>query len=141
MKDDHVIIKKSFIQWKGVFASRDFKKWEKVLHRDISHTIPKDVFQKMTDKEKEYITFLNGKYTVMQSPEKYVNHSCEPNTTAKDFCDVAIKDIKKGEEITGNYLETEENTKINMKCTCKSKQCKKYILNRQKNQPACPVGR
>ncbi len=127
MKDDQVIIKKSFIQWKGVFASRDFKKWEKVLHRDISHTIPKDVFQKMPDKEKEYITFLNGKYTVMQSPEKYINHSCEANTTAENFCDVAIRDIRKWEEITRNYIEVEANTTGKMKCTCKSKQCKKYI--------------
>ncbi len=127
MKDDCIIVQKSHIQWKGAFATRDFKKWEKVLHRDVSYTISKDKFMKMSPAEKKYISFLNDRYTIMQSPEKYVNHSCEPNTTAKDFCDVAIRDIKKGEEITGNYIETEDSTEGKMKCICKSKKCKKYI--------------
>jgi len=77
------------------FATRDFIKGEKVLHWNRENTITKSVFQKISDAEKKYITLLNGRYTIMQSPEKYVNHSCEPNTTAKDFCDIAIRDIKK----------------------------------------------
>ena len=127
MKNDNIIVKVSKIQGKGVFASRDFKKWEKVLHRDISNTITNDTFHEMSDKEKKHITYLNDRYTIMQSPEKYVNHSCEPNTTAKDFCDVAVRDIKKGEEITWDYSETEDGTSVQMKCTCKSKKCKKHI--------------
>lgn len=61
----------------------------------------------------------------MQAPEKYVNHSCEPNTTAKGFCDVAIRNIKKGEEITGNYEETAGGASF--KCSCGSTNCKKII--------------
>lgn len=62
----------------------------------------------------------------MQEPEKYTNHSCDSNTKAKNFCDVAIKDIKKGEEITVDYTEAlTPGTK--MECNCKSKSCKKII--------------
>ena len=62
----------------------------------------------------------------MQEPERYVNHSCDANTTAKNPCDIAIRDIKKGEDVTGNYSEELiPNTK--MKCNCKSKNCRKII--------------
>ncbi len=126
MKSDNVIVKNSSIEGKGVFALRDFKKGEVVLHWNISHTLPKEKVDQMTDEEKKYISFLNDKYVVMQEPEKYVNHSCEPNTTAKNFCDVAIKDIRKGEEITTNYTE-ELPPDTSMKCNCGSKNCRKII--------------
>jgi hypothetical protein len=49
----------------------------------------------MSEEQQKYISFLNQTYVIMQEPEKRVNHSCNANTTAKDFCDVAIRDIKK----------------------------------------------
>jgi len=126
MKSDKVIIKNSSIDGKGVFALRDFKKGEVILHWDISHILPKEKVDQMTDEEKKYISFLDDKYVVMQEPEKYVNHSCKPNTIAKNFCDVAIKDIKRGEEITADYTE-ELPPNTSMKCNCGSSKCKKII--------------
>lgn len=127
MKEDFVIIHKSSIDGKWVFATRDFKKGEKVLHRDISKTVSKSLFQKMTKKQKDYISFVEGKYIVMQSPEKFVNHSCQANTTAKNFCDVAIRDIKKWEEITGNYDEVSSDKEKTIPCTCNTKSCRVFI--------------
>jgi len=126
MKQDKFIIKNSFIEGKGVFALRDFIKGEIVLQWDISHTLPKEKVDKMSNEEKKYISFFNGKYVIMQEPEKYVNHSCEPNTTANDFCDVAIRDIKEGEEITADYTE-ELPPNTYMKCNCGSNKCKKIV--------------
>lgn len=103
MQTDAVEVKPSTIEWKGVFALRDFKKGEIVLHRDISHTTNENEVKKMSAEQQKYISFLNQTYVIMQAPEKFVNHSCEANTTAKDFCDVTIRDIKKWEEITANY--------------------------------------
>jgi len=74
-----------------------------VLHRDTSHTTTKENVDKMTPEQEKYISFLDQTYVIMQEPEKFVNHSCDANTTAKDFCDVASRDIMKGEEITANY--------------------------------------
>ncbi len=124
MNKDSIIVKNSKINWKWVFALRDFKKGEIVLYWDISHILPKEIFDKMPDNDKKYISYLDGKYIIMQEPEKYVNHSCEPNTTAKNFCDIAIKNIKKWEEITGNYQETWESY---FDCNCGAKDCKNAL--------------
>ena len=60
----------------------------------------------------------------MQSPERFVNHSCESNTTVKNRSDIAIKNIKKGEEITSNYSSHGIES---FKCKCGSKGCKGII--------------
>jgi len=122
MKTDDVLVKSSNIHDKGVFAARDFKAGEIVLRWDISNVLLENEVSKMTEEEKRYITFLDDKYVLMQEPERFVNHSCNANTTAKQFCDVAKRDIKKGEEITANYKE-ELPPNTYMKCNCGSPNC------------------
>jgi len=61
----------------------------------------------------------------MQVPEKYVNHSCNANTRVGNQCDIAIRDIKKGEEITSDYGK--EGSFISFKCECGSKNCRGRI--------------
>lgn len=126
MTTDDVAISDSKIQGKGVFAARNFKKGEIVLRWDTSHLIPADKVTQLSDKDKKYISFFNNKYVVMQEPEKYVNHSCDANTTAVNFCDVATRDINKGEEITGNYSE-ELLPGTEMTCNCGSINCRRII--------------
>jgi hypothetical protein len=126
MKSDNVVIKKSKIHSKGIFALRNFKKGEVVLHYDISHKIIKTDFDKMSNRQKEYISFLDGKYIKIQEPEKYVNHSCDPNTKSENFCDIAIKNIKIGEEITSDY-SNQLAPNVRMKCNCGNKKCRKII--------------
>ena len=123
MNTDEVMVKNSKIEGKGVFALRNFKKGEVILHWDASKTLLKEVSDKMSQNDKKYISFLGGKYIIMQAPEKYVNHSCEPNTTAKNFCDIAIRDIKKEEEITADYAE-ELPPDTYLECHCGSKKCR-----------------
>ncbi len=62
----------------------------------------------------------------MGFPENCVNHSCDANTNAKDFCDVAKGDIAKDEEITADYSETMVPGDA-MVCNCGSKNCRKVI--------------
>jgi SET domain-containing protein len=122
MKTNDVLVKKSSIHGSGVFAGRDFKAGEIVLRWDISNTLPDKEVAKMTEDEKRYISYMDGKYIIMQNPEKYVNHSCDSNTTAKHFCDIAKRDIAKGEEITADYKE-ELPPNVHMRCNCGSKKC------------------
>jgi SET domain-containing protein len=122
----NVIVKESKIHEKGVFASRNFKKGEVVLKWDISHELTKKEVDSMPEEEKRYVTFFDGKYVLMQPPERYVNHSCEANTHAENFCDVAKRDIMEGEEITADYAE-EGVPDMNMKCKCGSKNCRGII--------------
>jgi hypothetical protein len=56
-----VIIKKSKIHGKGVFANRDFKKGEAVMKWDISKTISKEQFEKLSEQEKIYTNSTGGR--------------------------------------------------------------------------------
>jgi SET domain-containing protein len=112
-----VVIKKSKIQGKGVFANKDFKKGEIVLNWSPKK-ITKEEADKLNIKQKHYLYKERSKYFLMQSPEKYVNRSCEANTIPKNLCDVAVRSIKKGEEITSNY------NNVSFKCKCGAKNCK-----------------
>lgn len=117
---DNIVIKQSKINNKGIFANRDFKKNEIVLswHPKI---INEKEFKKLTKKKNHYLLKQDGLYFLMQSPEKYVNHSCEPNTKPINKSDVATREIKKGEEITSSYLSA------GSKCNCSSNNCKGII--------------
>ncbi|MBS3088672.1 SET domain-containing protein-lysine N-methyltransferase [Candidatus Pacearchaeota archaeon] len=122
----NISIKKSKIEGKGVFASRNFKEGEIVIKWDISRQLTPEEVKELPEAEKKYIAYFKGKYILMKSPAKYVNHSCDANTYVNNFCDIAKRDIKKGEEITSDYSKTME-TNDSMKCDCKSKNCKKII--------------
>jgi SET domain-containing protein len=122
----NLIIKNSEINGKGIFANKDFKKGEIILEWDTTHELKEEEVKELSDNEKKYVSYENGKYILMQEPEKYMNHSCDSNTYAKEFQDIAKKDIKKGEEITTTYPE-EEIPDNQMKCNCKSKNCRGII--------------
>jgi SET domain-containing protein len=121
-----ITIENSKIHGRGVFANRDFKKGEVVFKWNPKELSEEELTNLPKEDKKHVITINEIKY-LMQSPEKYVNHSCEPNTNVDKlhFCDVAIKDIKKGEEITSDYWEDPYHPK--MKCNCGSKKCRGFI--------------
>lgn len=68
---------------------------------------------------------------------RFINHSCNPNARAEVWTVgdrervgiFAIKDIKKGKEITYdyNFESYDKNTHSTQKCYCGSKNCRKYI--------------
>lgn len=89
-----IIVKKSNIHGKGVFAWRDFLKWEIVL-KWKKMNISNKRFLLLDEEEKNQVSEISWKYILMQTPEKYVNYSCDPNTNIIDYCDVAIKNIRK----------------------------------------------
>lgn len=101
---DDVIIKKSKIGQfdKGVFANRDFKKGEIVIRYTNIKPLTKKEFQNLPESEKQFTHKHWGVICLYLSPARYVNHSPNPNTVQnlKERYDVAIRDIKKGEEIT-----------------------------------------
>ncbi|HEY4509359.1 MAG TPA: SET domain-containing protein [Candidatus Paceibacterota bacterium] len=58
----------------------------------------------------------------------YMNHSCEPNVGFNDGYDfIAIKNIKKGEELFWDYGYDENNSRFKMKCVCGSNNCRQII--------------
>ncbi len=101
MKD--IRIKKSKIGQfdKGVFAIRDFKKGEVIIKYRLK-TLTEKEFENLSNELKKFTHVHWGQIYLYSIPERYVNHSSDPNTKSdlKNKADVAIRDIKKGEEIT-----------------------------------------
>lgn len=123
-----VVVKKSEIHGKGVFAARDFKKGEVVIdYSTCSIPLTKEQVDELPEGEKRYVSYVgNGKWVLFKPPARFVNHSCDPNTNSKSECDIAVRDIKEGEEITADYV-AEKVPGLNMKCHCGSKNCRKVI--------------
>ena len=120
-------IKKSKIDRQGLFANRNFKKGEVVTKWDTSKVISPEEYEKISDEVKEHISNLgNGKYLIVQAPEKYINHSCDPNTYVYNAQDIALRDINSREEITSDY-STDSIGKHSFKCNCGSINCKQII--------------
>jgi SET domain-containing protein len=122
----NVAVVQSKIQGRGLFAQKDFKKGEMVLDwNEKNKYLSKEEVQELSDDEKRYVALHDGKYLFIAEPERHMNHSCDPNTETKDGLDFALRDIKKGEEITGDY--DKEGTLIGFSCNCRSDNCRKFI--------------
>jgi SET domain-containing protein len=119
---NNLTILPSTIQGKGVFATKDFKKGETIINWEPCITkITNEEIKQLEPIEKKYVY----KNTLLQSPNRFLNHSCNNNTLPKNGVNVAIKDIIKGQEITTNY-DKEDIPKLNLKCRCRD-DCKRII--------------
>ena len=114
-----VEVRESKIEGKGVFALRDFKKGERVLEWGARKELSEEELAALSEEERRrYVSFKDGKYLLSGEPMRYINHSCDPNTLPKDNGDVAIRDIKAGEEITSSYRDE------GVVCNCGAANCK-----------------
>lgn len=66
----------------------------------------------------------------------FMNHSCSPNVGVNDIGDfVAMKFIRKGEELVWDYAFGEIDSDIKMKCNCGSKSCRGVLTGRDWRRP------
>ena len=131
-------IKKSNIDNKGLCASQDIKDRTKIIEYKGKILTKKQVEEnsKFDNEKAIYLFNINKKYD-LDGDFKYniarlINHSCDPNCevfgTGLKVWVYAIKDIKKGEELSYDYgFGFDENYK-DYPCKCGSKNCCKYIL-------------
>ena len=123
---DGVGVRESGIQGRGLYALREFNAGEIVLRWDLSHTIPHEQVDSLTEAERRYTHPLDDKRTlIVQPPERFVNHSCRNNTEVRDFCDVALRRIEVGEEITSDYGS--DGSGVRFDCLCGSDNCRGRI--------------
>lgn len=142
-------IRESKIHTKGVFAIKDIPKntciieyfGEKVTKAEgnrrveVSH----DTHLKNKEKAGTYLFELNDDYDidgdVPGNDAKYINHSCEPNSEYRIIGNkiyiYAIRDIKKGEEITYNYGFSFDEDYEEFRCNCGTKKCSGYMLKEE----------
>jgi SET domain-containing protein len=129
-----VAIKGSAIHGKGVYATRAFRKGETVLLWSPTYLMA-DEIKDLPEEDKPYIDYVDGQPIVMGDPERFVNHSCAPNTMGGDLSDIAVRDIDEGEEITTNYAEC-HIPGGKMPCTCGTADCRGTIIGKNKMKKA-----
>lgn len=86
---------------KGVYANRDFKEGDVIIKYNLK-PLTKEEYLKLPESEKMFTHIHNGQIFLYSKPERYVNHSDNPNTyqDLEGKCDIALRDIKRGEMIT-----------------------------------------
>ena len=130
--------KKSKINNRGLFASREIPKGTKIINY-----IGKIITKKQTENNPKfdngkaiYLFTLNKKYDLdgdfSYNTARLINHSCDPN------CEVegkglklwikAIKDIKKNDELTYDYGFSYDKDYKDYPCKCGSINCCGYIV-------------
>ena len=104
MKD--VIIGSGNLDGKGIYANRDFKKGEVVIKYNLT-SITEQEFKNLSENEKQFTHSHRGVNYLYSEPERYVNHSDNPNTyqDLTNNCDIALRNIKKGEMITTDAMK------------------------------------
>jgi SET domain-containing protein len=131
-------IRRSKIDNLGLYASKNIKKGTKVIEYKGKVITRKEAEEnpKYDNDKAIYLFNLNKKYDldgdVSWNTARLINHSCSNN------CDyngvglklwvIAIKDIKKGEELTCDYGFGYDEDYRQFPCKCHSKNCCGYIV-------------
>jgi SET domain-containing protein len=118
----------------GVFSAVQFSPGEIILKIDDSRVMTDaSLLDPAKGEFEHHCDYLaGGKTVLMQPPERFINHRCDPNaftrTIAGDRYVVALREIRPGEEITYDYcLNSEGDTAWD--CSCGSPECRKRLLS------------
>ena len=142
-------VRRSKIQGRGVFATRDIRKGEELVEYKGEHIDDAEADRRYPFEDNErHHTFLfqldDGSIIdagVHGNAAKYINHSCDPNCEAVEYDGrifiEALKNIKKGEELVYDYhfILEEPHNAANKKlypCNCGSKKCRGTILAKKR---------
>ncbi|MEK7104804.1 MAG: SET domain-containing protein [Patescibacteria group bacterium] len=128
--------KKRVLHGFGVFTKEKIKKGERVIVFG-GYVMTTKQFNTLTEKLKSYpfqidndLYFGLSKISEVEEAD-YLNHSCNPSCGfGGEITIVAMRDIKKGEEITIDYVMCLTSREIKpMNCDCGSKFCRKKITS------------
>ena len=131
-------IKKSNIDNQGLIASQDIKDRTKIIEYKGKIITKKQVEEneKFDNEKAIYLFNINKKYDLdgdfKYNTARLINHSCNPNCevfgTGLKVWVYAIRDIKKGEELTYDYGFGFDEGYKDFPCRCRSKNCAGYIV-------------
>ena len=131
-------IKTSKIHGRGCFATKRFARRKKVAEY-TGERITNAEAERRGHRRVLRISGLDGRWSIDGSRggngTHYINHSCRPNcymqTISGHLMVLALRDIRPGEEITVDYVETMHSDR--KRCACKAPGCRGKINK--------PVGR
>jgi uncharacterized protein len=124
-----VEVRQSAINQEGVFALARFGPGELILAIDDSYVVDEE--HPAPEGEENHCDYLEaGKVVWMQMPERYINHSCDPNVYVKTIDGVrqviALREIHPGQEITYDYCVNGYGDVV-WQCNCQSARCRRDI--------------
>ncbi len=123
-----VIIGASSIHRRGMIAAEDIPKGSFILFVKGKRHYLRVSTKKQSLSHPDWIGISRYTWIDPQVPCKYLNHSCEPSAGMRGRIGIyALKDIRKGDEITVDYSTIEPDSLWEMKCTCGAKRCRKII--------------
>ncbi len=131
-------VKKSNIDKNGLYAAKNIKSG-KVIIKYKGKIITKkesDINPKYDNDKAIYLFNLNKRYDLdgdfKYNTARLINHSCNPNCEVEGkglkLWIVAIRDIKKGEELSYDYGFGYDKDYKQFVCKCGSKHCVGYIV-------------
>ncbi len=131
-------IKKSNIDNRGLYANLDIKKGTRIIEYKGKIITKKQVEEneKFDNDKAIYLFNINKRYDLdgdfKYNNARLINHSCDPNCevtgTGLKIWVYAIRDIKRGEELSYDYGFSFDRDFKNYPCKCKSKNCFGYIV-------------
>ena len=110
-------IKQSKIHGKGVFTTKEIPRGSDVSYFD-GYEVEHDTRHSLT---------FDGCKIEPTGPLQFLNHSCDPNCNFRGRTLVARKRLRMGDELTIDYLATEEHLSHPFKCKCGCTTCKRKI--------------
>jgi uncharacterized protein len=127
--DSKVEVQESPIHCQGVFATRAYRRGERVLAIDDSRVVTDDTpLDPQKGEFEHHQDYLGNHVVLMQEPERYINHCCEPNAYVKTLDGVrwviAYRDISPGDEITYDYCINSYGDE-QWECHCGHPKCRK----------------
>jgi D-alanine-D-alanine ligase len=143
-KKKKYIMKGNSIAGYGIYAARNIAcdemifKGEELPQRIVTRSYVEDNW---SDKEKE----IFRRYAYPVSKEVFLlwdydptgwapqNHSCDPNTTYKGLNVIALRNIKRGEELTLDYASFLDENMEPFHCQCGSSKCRGLITGNPNN--------
>jgi SET domain-containing protein len=128
-----VVVSKSAIAGKGLYAAASIKKGAVIMRMSGTRVSEQQVDQLLATKKVRRDNPLQvgqHSYMILDSVPVAANHSCAPNAAVtKTNTLIALKAIKKGDEITFDYACTvgRGNEGWTMRCKCSTDMCRTTI--------------
>ncbi len=127
-----VDLKPSPIEGLGVFAARSFRTGERIRRVNVVREVTREsAIREELDERVEHCAYPDGKVVLWGTPDRHVNHSCDPNAWLLyegDVCFlVARREVEPGDEITCDYnINIADGTA--WPCNCGAGRCRGEVV-------------
>ncbi len=125
--------RKSKIDGTGCFATVGFDRRRKIAELTGERVSRVEAARRMRGKERLHICAIDSYWGIDSSvggnAAQFINHSCQPNSFVRimhsHIIFFALRDIKPGEEITLDYIESYHSN--DKRCACGAPKCRGTI--------------